>query len=616
VEIIKIIIGCIFGYFFTGYLVSLLCKTNCKVVSSYLISLLILFYSIFIPGIFGIFLDYDSVLMSLGVVTVILLLVVKYRQDGNVIIFLSRKSFNLRYKVLLVFPFFVCLELFLRGYLRPLISPDAVFRWNFLPRLMIAFGRFSFYPPYTAEDYKFYYFSEGIPPLIQFTYFWLYTSFSAVDKHLTAFITLIQYSFTIFLVFKSSERIFSSQRAAWISSLVFISSSLTFFSFYLGQETGMTALSTAAVLFYAVEFRYHKSKISAIIPLAVAASLGGLSREYGIIIIFCGILFLYMRKTPYRYILFFTVLSIIFTAPWYIRSWIITGNPFYCNIIASIFPVNSVHAGIFKVYSEKLGLILNYQHYLHIFFRTLLIYAPLYIILTVIIIFSKIKYKNYFIFASVVISVLWVYSITQTNGGIFYSMRVLSTVGVLISVMSGGVYKRLYKKKFNFKLQATFVCFFIIWGMYINFTSHYLPWKIPVKDWWSAGFTPAEDNRKLIHKYFSVINKHSRVLSDCAFYHAELVLNNKKGIDMVAVWSPEVRYLFSQQCSFEKGVAFLKKHNIKYVLYFKELNRFYLEKFPFFAEYRKKSKLLAAGSDAELYQLPVVDILQEIKSAE
>ena len=104
------------------------------------------------------------------------------------------------------------------------------------------------------------------------------------------------------------------------------------------------------------------------------------------------------------------------------------------------------------------------------------------------------------------------------------------------------------------------------------------------------------------------LQKNAKVLSDSALHHGALMTTpekNRKMIDFIPVWSPEVAFLSNANNTYAKTLSELRLRGIKYVLYSKDsYNNAYLEKFKFFREYRNYSKLIYEDGSIVIFLLP------------
>jgi hypothetical protein len=108
------------------------------------------------------------------------------------------------------------------------------------------------------------------------------------------------------------------------------------------------------------------------------------------------------------------------------------------------------------------------------------------------------------------------------------------------------------------------------------------PADVSVGEWADKAFreVPPESEFQIADKLVALLGPGSRILTDNAFLHAALV---GKGIEVVPVWSPEVRFLFTAPP--EESERRLRELRIERVAYYaKSLNTVYLNSAsPFYA---------------------------------
>src|SRR5580658_8929728 len=89
-----------------------------------------------------------------------------------------------------------------RSILWPLSGADTPTRWNFLAIQMLGQHSFAFYPPMSASDYRVYFYTDGIPPLVSFSYWWLYAMTGGAHPSLTALSVGLQFVTILFFVYR------------------------------------------------------------------------------------------------------------------------------------------------------------------------------------------------------------------------------------------------------------------------------------------------------------------------------------------------------------------------------------------------------------------------------
>ncbi|MBM3465921.1 MAG: hypothetical protein FJX76_27845, partial [Armatimonadetes bacterium] len=226
-------------------------------------------------------------------------------------------------------------------WLRPMTFVDTYFRWDFLARLLLERGSISFYPPL---EFDVYYYPDGIPPLISFSYWLLYAAAGAWTPSLTALMIGVQYAACLGLTFALARTLGGSGALA---VGVLVSSAEFLRSIAMGQETGVTCMSVLAICVILIcEEATWKSALAA----GIAAGVGALAREYGLAFVLAGIIVMGWRRRPARDFLVYVAAWAVVALPWYARTWMMTGNPLYDNP-SGTFPGNPVHVALLNTYA-------------------------------------------------------------------------------------------------------------------------------------------------------------------------------------------------------------------------------------------------------------------------
>lgn len=603
-------IGIIGGFFLPGFLINrILCKNN-DLGAAYIISTVVLFHVIFWTGIFGFKINLVSVGSILLFINLILLsyCFINKNRIWEDTAPAAEVPFTRFEKIALIPIILSVILVFLKSSIYSSLG-DQIFRWFFLASRILETETFSYYPPLTPQDYNVYFFTDSFPPIVSFSYFWLYALFGKAENFLVGIPVTLQFIFIFIFGYRLAVSIFDSKKAGVFALLLLGSSTLLFYSVMISQETGVTALSLVALVYFLIRNKHCSS--GDILLAAFAASYGALSREYGGIFIVCGIIVILWKKMPLSVLLKYLMLCFIITAPWYIRTFILTGNPFYSIPVGNLFPVNPVHAGIVEGYKESIGL----QTYM-----TTRVIIPLALGLSIALGISfftgivsslmQLRRLGFFIIITALMFALWVYSMQIVPAGIFHSMRILSPIivlnagcGAFILLLFAGLHKQAYH------IILTFLSIFCLITFIQNIFVPCNPLNLKSKnDFLMAAciipdFVNTQEDTFI---YIKDIPEKSVILSDGAIQHAFLAMNKEtnKNIRIVPVWSPEVRFLFSGEMTFENGAKKLRGIGINYVLIGKNgnLNFNYLGKFDFFKKYNSKSKLLAGE---ELFELPV-----------
>ncbi len=228
----------------------------------------------------------------------------------------------------------------LRVTLAPECGFDSIFRWDFLAERMLYLKNFKFYPPMTAGDFRMYPYADGIPPLVSFANFWMYTAAGRYAPAATALFVVPQWLGAIYFTAYIGKKL-HSRGAGLFAAAVLATCPLFNASVAIGQETGMTALGTAAMLCFIL----GDGGLRAESPAGIAAGAICLSREYGAALALCGLITAMMLRRNIRWMAVYAIVVFVVASPWYFRNWQITGNPLYDNAFFG-FPVNPLHQAI------------------------------------------------------------------------------------------------------------------------------------------------------------------------------------------------------------------------------------------------------------------------------
>lgn len=597
----QLALAALLGFFLPGFFLSRLLRSPATCLSSFLLSIVILFHTIFWLDVAGIPLSFGAVALVLCLLSAGLGILCLIKKTDLALHFPETSSSlsTIEKGILGISLILVCFFV-IRSFLSPLSGYDTFFRWNFLPQQMLRFGNFSFYPPLTAEDFKKYFYVDGIAPAVPFAYWWLYAAYGKAQPALTGFFVSMQFALLLFVTFSLGKEL-GNRRAGYFSIAMLACSSLFFWSVFIGQETGLTALSLASMLYF-LHSAKRTGETGSVIAAAAAAAVGALSREYGCAFILCGVVAALWLKLPRKALWQFLAVSTALGAPWYIRNWIIAGNPFYSNPVGSLFAVNPVHVSILNKYGSILGFQENGWLKISIILRQLLEYAPLQ--LTVGIAATLLLVRRVFplTVATFVVVLLWIFSIGKTGGGYFWTLRVLSPALVLVSICAG-VYldQVLLAGKKTLMVAFLFLfpgCFAFVYDLVLPAR----PWTLPVSQWMQVALQPNP-----VHEVWArAVAPHlqplaCRILSDDAYAHAALY---SYGIEVVPVWSPEVRFLFDGKLTDAEARARLISLNIRAVLLSREsMNNRYLSQFSFFSQDKKNWALYLSARGTEVYLL-------------
>jgi hypothetical protein len=377
---------------------------------------------------------------------------------------------------------------------------------------------------------------------------------------------------------------FYGSRSANFSLWAFSSSSLLVTGFAMGQETGFTAVSVVGQIFCAWSAVQKPSK-AAVVSVALFASLGALSRDYGPALALTGFLILAWQPATRRYLLLFVVSVVMLSAPWYLRNLVLTGNPLYPHALLGVFQGNQIFAGIQNSY-HRIFAFNQYdvwQWMSH--FGLLLFGAPLVIIGCLP--FGVIRWQKSgpLIIMALIITVLWLCSMGETAGGVAYSMRVMTPVFAVLSLLTGINGAHLYCR-FSGRIRSVVLIVSVLLSGYSvavslshPFSPEYFSSAVTYK---YSGFPEiCPDTEELTQRLKMTNLPSTGVLTSNAYLAT--ILQRETRFRPVMVWSPEVNFAFDRSLSALEVKRRLIEKNVRIVALEREsINNYFLMKFAFF----------------------------------
>jgi hypothetical protein len=484
-------------------------------------------------------------------------------------------------RMLLLGSIVVGAALVLRTVTAPHLGLDTSFRWDFLAQRMLATETFRFYPPLTPADFKTYFYVDGIPPLVSFSNWWIYASAGKYQPTLVSVFAAAQFACTLAFVYGAAAALFS-RRAGILAAAALAACPLYFNAVAIEQETGLTALGIAATLYFLIRAR-QPNDTPAMIAAGLSAALCALSREYGWIAVVVGVATLLWRKLPRRQAVIFAAAAAAAAGPWYVRNWIVAGNPLY-SLSVGPFAVNPIHEGIMQYYRTVLAPGLWTPDTLGALLWFLLTLAPLQLAAGIPGAATRFRERGYLAAAAALLTLVWLQSVAYTSGGLGISTRVLSPALAVLSICAAGMLERwrgaamvaiLACQLWTVAQGSVYPGSFDVWPEQA-FKPLLKPSEFQIRDQLAAALPPG-----------------TRILTDNAYLHAALA---DKGIDVVPVWSPEVGFLYT--ATAEEADQRLRSLAIETVAYYPQsLNTRYLTaKSPFYAQLPRRWRAVAESA--------------------
>jgi hypothetical protein len=484
--------------------------------------------------------------------------------------------------------------LFARSAAAPLLGFDTTFRWDYLAQKILALHRFDFYPPLTPADFRQYFYVDGIPPLVSFSNWWLYASAGEHMPFLISLFVAAQFACTLAFTYGTAAAL-GSRRTGVLAAGILATCPLYFRAVVIGQETGLTALAFAAMLYFIVTVREDNAAAS-MFRAGAAAAVCALSREYGWVALAAGGLMLLWRRPPLRQILVFAVTAAAIGAPWYIRNLSLTGNPFYSLHLAG-FPVNPVHDAILQYYNATFGL----AHWTAVNWTLVVQYLAVLAVLPILAgvygACRDLRHRGYWLAIIVMLVAVWLQSVGYTSSGVATSLRVLNPLMVVLAVLAAPVLDPLAQRIHWPSAPVAVLAFFAVWTAFQGAVYPAEALALPVEHWSDVAFAPVptQTEFEIGDRLTRSLPPGTRILSDNAVLHTAL---EGRGYDVVPVWSPEVGFLFSVPAEeAERRLAAL--HIGCVAIYPQSINTtFLVHASPFFAALPSRSRpILQAGDD-------------------
>lgn len=483
-------------------------------------------------------------------------------------------------KILMVASMAVVAALVLRAANAPHLGLDTSFRWDFLAQRILAAESFRFYPPLTPEDFRTYFYVDGIPPLVSFTNWWIYASAGSYQPALVSVFAGAQFACTLAFVYGAAAAVFSRQ-AGVLAAAALAACPLYFNAVVIEQETGLTALGVAATLYFLV--RARPGDTASVVAAGLGAALCALSREYGWIAVVVGVGVLVWRKLPRRQIVIFAAVATAAAGPWYARNWAVAGNPFY-SLPVGPFAVNPIHDGIMQYYQSALGANRWTPDTLGALLWFLLTLAPLQLAAGIPGAVQRFRERGYLVAAAGLLTLVWLQSVGYTSGGLEVSTRVLSPALVVLSIGAAGTLARWR----GAAMVAILAC-----QLWTVAQGSVYPGSFAV--WPEQAFKPAlkPAEFQISDQLAAALPPGARILTDNAYLHAALA---DKRIDVVPVWSPDVRFLYTSTA--EESDQRLRQMGIVTVAYYPQsLNtRYLVAKSPFYAQLPRRWRAVAESA--------------------
>ena len=325
----------------------------------------------------------------------------------------------------------------LRAWQNPLAGPDVEFRWGFLAEQVLRLGSLDFYPPRAAADFTRYFWVESIPPGASALHAWAFACAGSSSAAWTLPALLLQIVALHELIGRAAASL-GGKSAARFAVLAAAACPLLTWSTLLGQETGLTALALAGIVFSLIGWRAQRTAGWAAL-LGLFALQGAMAREYGLVfpaLAALGLLASRADRVSWQGFAAVAAVSVL----WPLRTWYLTGNPFYSLAVGGLFPVNPLFVAWINDDAIALRAVLRQLEGWRDVTRYLVLFAPGALLggaWLIVGTWRGSRLAAWGLAAVGSVGGLWLVSVPYTNGGLFYSMRVTAPALALSCVGTG-----------------------------------------------------------------------------------------------------------------------------------------------------------------------------------
>jgi hypothetical protein len=473
------------------------------------------------------------------------------------------------------------LAIVLRAVLDPLSGYDNGFRWDYLARAMLAYGRLDFYPPVTAGDFDIYPWCDGIPPLVSSLNFWIYLFTGSNAPALTATRVGAE-AILVFCVVARLARELWGENGGTGAVAAAASSALLLWAIAMGQETGLTTL-TLTVMLHLLLVRRRTEAWSAVFWAGVAAGCGALSREYGLAFLLFGGGVLLAGRDIHGTGWFVATAGII-AGPWYLRNWVMTGNPLFPHALGGLFPTNLRYAetmqSVFTYW--KLGA----NHAQPAFLVQLLAVLAGGVLLIGAAGAGLAGRKALPVVSAIFfVLVFWLWSLQRTAGGWVYALRVLAPALALAAALGGWLSARL-SRRWQVVAAAAVLMLTVdaarrSWHLpALPFIS---PWNFSLAGWRDAQLEIQAIRGDPVWPALIAAAEGEGIVVDHPANHAEITI---RGGQAVPLFSPRLSAIYDESLSFDAAVGQLRAAHVRLVTLTldNEMVRSFVRSHPFLRE--------------------------------
>lgn len=426
---------------------------------------------------------------------------------------------------------------------QPLTGPDVAFRWSWLAEQIVRTGGLDFYPPRSGLDFTHYYWAESIPPGVASLYTWAYACGDSAHPLWTSPVVALQLLSLHELLWRLGHR-WGGERVARRAVMLAAACPLLTWSILIGQETGLLAVAVLGLV-WAIHQLAEAGEPRWAVLVGLFGVVAASTREYGLafsLLAFAVAWIVCPRRRP----VWWAVAALPVILAWPVRSWIVTGNPFYSLDVAGLFPTNDIFVAWTSAFHREHHFSLSPESWRYLGRYALFWSAPALMGLVAAIgLCWRLREARILITFAGLSGVLWFLSVNHTAGGLFYSTRVLAPAFALLVLPAAYATVALVHSRLAQTLVTTALTLVMVESLPRTLVLPENPYS-PATRWASAGreFVDSvrEDEAQLVERLLAM--KPRRILADDASLQRPFTL---RGIEVVPLWSPEVAWLFDPQ---------------------------------------------------------------------
>ena len=450
----------------------------------------------------------------------------------------------------------------------PLSGPDVHFRWSHLAEELLRRGSLDFYPPRSGDDFVRYFWPESIPPGVASVYAWAYACAGSIAPLWAAQVTLLQLLSLHDLAGRFAGRL-GGIRAARGAIVLLTSCPLLTWSFLIGQETGLLALAAVGLAWSLDAAARPASGSGWTIVAAASAIVASSSREYGLVFALVAVIAAVALRLGRSRVLVLAGVAWPVAALWPLRTWWLTGNPFYSLNVGGIFPVNPVFSTWNDAFRAAQQSTLSTFAGWRELTRYLVLWAlPAVLGLAALVALLRRRAGGAALIAALValVSALWFTSVAYTAGGLFYSLRVLAPAFALLVVAAAVAGSAANAAPGRERWLGICLAVVALEALPKTLVLPDNPYRVPVREWLGAGRAVTESfhasDQELLAK-MAVIPGRKRVVSDGFDLPA---LAAPVGVEVAPLWSPDYRWLFDRNLDPAEAARQWKDSGLRFLV--------------------------------------------------